>query len=195
MLIHRELCHYAEVKKAATDFTNHFRAVYKAVEDRQPLENLPQFIQMGLQEGVMQKRAAAIQQARAERRTIVKLPWDNDDEFAEVLRIGGRREKIAEAEITRMIRARADQIANWFLDLREQVWFLEYESSMRMIQLNDDLAERYEPPKADKTRPETIFWPVTDEAWLDELLDYEVLTRDTCKGAAPSLMMPRGRGR
>lgn len=196
MLIYRELCHFRRVKDIASEFVAHYRSVFSTIEARQPLESIPQFLQMALQEGVMQRRAVAIQQVRQERRLLAKQRWRDEESRNFLLKLGQKRENTVDAEITRMLRTRVDSLANWYLDLREQVWFLDYESSMRMIQLNDDQAEQYQPPEASKTRPDTLFWPINDEAWRDELLDYEVLVTDACKasplrGLRPS---PGGRG-
>jgi hypothetical protein len=180
MLIYRELCHYQKVKDIADDFQETFKPVFSQVESRLPLDTVPQFVQMALQEGIMQKRADAIREIRIERRQISKQAWAADDVRESLVKLGEKRERITDAEISRLLKVKSDTLANWFLDLREQVWFLEYEASMRMIQQNDEANEQYEPPKPNKSRPDVMFWPVTNEAWLDELLDYEVLVRDVC---------------
>lgn len=197
MLIYRELCHFKHVQQLVKEFLAEYKPIYTTIEDRKPLEKLPEFQQMALQEGLLQKRATAIQFIRMERRELEKLSWSDEALRKELLKLGEKRERLIDAEINRLMISRVDTLANWFLDLREQVWFLEYESSMRMIQLNDDQADHYVPPKADKTRPDILFWPVSGEAWLDELMDYEVLVQDQCGNpkARRPFPFPRGGGR
>lgn len=194
MLIYRELCHYKTVKSLALEFGEEFKSVFSTIESRGPLEDVLQFVQAAMQEGFMQRRSNAIQAVRTERRSIQKLKWADEDLRESLVKLGEKRERINDAEISRLLKTKADAVANWYLDLREQVWFLEYEASMRMIQQNDETPEQYEPPKANKLGPDLMFWPVNDEAWLDELLDYQVLVRDACR-AAPAPMVPKGAGR
>jgi hypothetical protein len=180
MLIYRELCLYQKVKAVAEDFHATFKPVFSQIENRLPLDTVAQFVQMILQEGVMQKRADTIREIRIERGQMRKQAWSEPSIRNNLLKFGEKRERIIDAEISRMLKVKSDTVANWFLDLREQVWFLEYEASMRMIQKSDDTTDQYEPPKASRVRPDIMFWPVTSEAWLDELLDYEVLVHDAC---------------
>lgn len=195
MLIYRELCHFKTVKAIVKEFGEFYKPLFTAIEDRKPLENNPQILQMILQEGSVQKRAVAIQAIRLERREIEAASWASDTQKEELLRLGERKEKLIDAEITRIIRTRIDTLANWFLDLREQAWFLDYESSMRMIQLNEDQEEKYEPSKADKIKTSVLFWPVNNESWLDELFDYEVLVRDQCRQGIERRLEPSSSGR
>lgn len=188
MLIYRELCHFPMVKSLAAEFASRYQKIYGAIENRQDLEALPQFVQMALQDGGLQRKANAIQQVRAERGPLKKQTWADQAFKAWLVGYAQKRERIADAEITRILRARSDSIGNWFLDLREQVWFLDYEASMRMIQLNDENNNAYEPPQPKSISPDQMFWPINDEAWLDELLDYEVLIKDACRASGPPMM-------
>jgi hypothetical protein len=193
MLIYRELCQYRRVQTLTKAFQKEFGDVYGAIEDRKIIEDVPRFMQMVLQEGMMQKRASIIQSLRAERKAIKSQGWQDDEMKTWLLDVGLRRERTLEAEIQRLVHARIDRVANWFLDLREQVWFLDYESSLKLIQMPDDDASDYEPPQKSKLRTETMFWPVSDESWMDELPDYETLVHSMCRNA-PSLMTPAGGG-
>lgn len=181
MLIYRELCHFKTVKAIVKEFQEFYKPVFTAIEDRKPLENIPQVQQMILQEGNFQRRALAVQLIRTERRTLESVSWASNEQKEELINLAAKRERLIDAEITRMMRTRIDDIANWFLDLREQALFLDYEASMHMIQLNEDQKETYEPRKADPLKSSVLFWPVTSESWLDELLDYEVLVQDQCR--------------
>jgi len=193
MLIYRELCHFRTVKQLAGYFITKFMPVYSAIEDRSSLENVPQFLQMALQEGILQRRAYAIQQVRSERQELRVASWSDEELRRALIAQGERRERIIDAEINRMLKSRIERIGNWFLDLREQVWFLDYESSMRMIQAGEDQnSEAYQPPKAKLSMPDELFWPVNSEAWFDELLDYNVLIVDSCKAGRT---MPNSGGR
>lgn len=197
MLIYRELCHFKTVKAIVKEFQEFYKPVFQAIEDRKPLENIPQIQQMILQEGNFQKRALAIQSIRTERRALEAVSWAADEFKEELIDLAAKRERLIDAEITRMMRTRIDDIANWFLDLREQALYLDYEASMRMIQLNEDQKETYVPRKADPLKSSVLFWPVTSESWLDELLDYEVLVQDQCRQGMPRRVgpgAPRRRG-
>ncbi len=180
MLIYRELCHYQRIKALAVDFQKVFSDVYRSIEGRLPLETVPSIIQAALQEGVLQKRAQVIQQLRLERRELKKQRWMDEETRNELVKWGERRERITDLEVQRLLRARVDGIANSFLDMREQVWYLEYEANLRLIQQQETLVPDYEPPQKNKTQPDNFFWPVGKEAWLDELLHYEVLVKGTC---------------
>jgi hypothetical protein len=193
MLIYRELCHFKRVKAIASEFLDRYKAVYSTIEGRRPLENVPQFLQMMLQEGVIQKRAGTIQNVRIERHTLTQKKWSDADLQKSLVAYGEKREHIVDAEINRMLAKKVDEMANWFLDLREQVWFLDYESSMRMIQLNEEVVEHYVPPVASVAKPEIIFWPLGTEAWRDELFDYETLINDACQ-ASPLLRLKTNGG-
>jgi hypothetical protein len=192
MLIYRELCHYRKVKELVADFLREYKQVYSTIEARKPIEKLAQFWQMALQEGIFQKRANSVQMIRVERTEIDGIQWGDSEIRAQVMKLGLKHERLLDAEITRMMKSRVDALANWFLDMREQVWFLEYESSMRMIQADDSQTDKYDPPKANTTKPDVMFWPVGDESWLDELLDYEVLLKDQCRSVLQKPL--RGRG-
>ena len=194
MLIYRELCHFKTVKAIVSEFLETYKPLYSAIEARKPLDSIPQILQMILQEGNFQKRAQAIQLIRVERPSVEAMSFGSEDLREELLRAGEKREKLIDAEITRLMKTRLDAVANWFLDLREQAWFLDYESSMRMIQLNEDQKEEYEPRKADPLKSTTLFWPVNDEAWLDELFDYEVLVKDACGKGVQRRILPSGGG-
>ena len=181
MLIFRELCQYEHVRTLAGDFQQTFSDVYRSIEDRLPLENVSRIMQSALQEGVLQKRATVIQSLRKERRDLLKQKWASAELRDELVTYGQRRERITDLEVQRFLRDRVDSIANMFLDLREQVWYLDYEASLRMIQNADTVAPDYEPPTKSKTQPDSFFWPAqSTEAWLDELLNYEVLVRGKC---------------
>lgn len=195
ILIYRELCHFKHVKDLAAEFMSAFKPVFSAIERRRPLENIPQFLQMLLQEGVLQRRANAIQSVRAERRVLEKQRWADDEQRQSLVEFGKKRERLIDAEITRVLRTRGDSMANAFLDLREQVWFLDYEAAMRMIQLNEDANNQYEPPKANAVKPEVMFWPANQESWKDELLDYENLVHDACKASPTLKAVPGGSGK
>lgn len=193
MLIYRELCHYSRVQDLASQFLEHYKVVFSNMEKREGLEKLPQFLQMALQEGVMQRRAGAIQEVRLERRELESQHWRDGDLQSSLRAFGQKRERIVDAEITRMLRSRIDNLANWFLDLREQVWFLQYETSLRRIQMSSGSTESPSPLRTHKSQADLLFWPVNDEAWRDELMNYEVLIDDACPSTMQGGTMQRGR--
>jgi hypothetical protein len=181
MLIYRELCHYDRVRVLAASYQKQFSDVYRAIEDRLPLQNVARIMQTALQEGVLQKRANVIQAVRKERRDLLKQTWSAGQLRDDLVRLGQRRERISDLEVQRFLRDRVDAIANSFLDLREQVWYLDYEASLRLIQNAETVQPDYEPPSKSKTQPDNFFWPAgSSEAWLDELLNYEILVRGKC---------------
>lgn len=187
ILIYRELCHYERVRALADEFQKTFADVYKAVENRLPLENVARIIQASLQEGVLQKRATVIQQLRVERREIIKQKWASEDVRNELLRYGQKRERMTELEVQRILRDKVDAIANQFLDLREQVWYLDYEASLRLIQMAESLSPDYTPPEKSRSKPNEFFWPAaSQEAWRDELLNFELLVHGKCATVNPA---------
>lgn len=182
MLIYRELCHYDRVHALADEFQKTFSDVYKAVENRLPLENIVRIMQTSLQEGALQKRATVIQQLRIERRELLRQNWTSADIRDELVKFGEKRERTTELEIQRILREKVDGIANQFLDLREQVWYLDYEASLRLIQMAESASPDYVPPEKSTGKPNDFFWPAdSKEAWRDELLDYELLVRGKCQ--------------
>ena len=182
MLIYRELCLYDRVHSVGLEFHRSFADVFKAIEDRLPLENITRVVQTALQEGVLQKRATVVQYLRIERHEIEKQEWKDLATRDALIKSGQRRERITDLEVQRTIRAKVDDIANSYLDMREQVWYLEYEANLRLIQAADTQQADYVPPERENLRTETFFWPVKGtEAWLDELLNYEILVRGICQ--------------
>lgn len=182
MLIYRELCHYKQVQALAGKYTQAFSALTKPIMARQRLDSISALEQMALQEGVMQKRARIIQDLREERlRLMASKDWRAKDLQTWISDQGLRREQIVNAEIRRMLKERLDPIANRFLDFTDQVRFLKYEASLKLLQIKESQTTDYTPPEKDRVKTDTLFWPINEESWLDEIPDYEVLVQSLCR--------------
>ena len=97
------------------------------------------------------------------------------------------RQNLTEAEIARLLPRELEKVASQLIDMREQVSFLEYEASIRPLTTMPQEEADYLPEVASKTRFEKLYWPVVNEAWWDELDNYEVLIRARCAQPLPVL--------
>jgi hypothetical protein len=188
MLIYRELCQYRSLRESVKDFQQTYKPVYTAIEKRKPLEKVPILNQMLLQEGAMQKRATVISEYRSEAAILKSQTWADPSIKSFLMDRGLRRQRTVDQSLQKSLRAQSDRVANWFLDLREQAYFLDYDSSMRLAQMRDTQDPNYIPPEKDEIKVETLFWPVTTEAWIDELADYEVLIHSSCRNTPPGVV-------
>ncbi len=185
MLIYRDLCQYQLLRDASTEFQKKFQPIYSAILARKPFEKIPSIDQMVLQEGTNQKRATLVQAYRRESKAITDLKFGDLKLKRVTLLSSTKRQKRIDQILKKRIHSEIDTFANWFLDLREQVWFLDYDASIRLAQLRAGQDSDYLPPEKDSIKVSTVFWPVSQEAWIDELPDYEVLIQSSCRNPSP----------
>lgn len=188
MVIERDLCRYDLIKQSSAAFRERYKKTFKQIESRLPLDADPSLKQMALQGRFLQKRATLIHRYRLERKAI----YDEDIKIAPGLRAMLlknllMREKKTESEIARLLPKELEKAASWLIDMREQVSFLEYEASIRPLTTMPQEEADYLPEVASKTRFEKLYWPVVNEAWWDELDNYEVLIRARCAQPLPVL--------
>ncbi len=186
MVIERDLCRYDLVKQSTAFFREKFKKTYKQIESRLPLEADDRLKQMALQSRFLQKRATLVHRVRLEIRALsdedIKVspglePW--------LLKQLAIRERKLQAEIDRILGKEIEKVANQFVDLRDQVTFLEYEASIRPLTAAPSDIIDYLPTGASWTKFEKLYWPVTSEAWWDELDSYEVMLRGRCQTPLP----------
>ncbi len=188
MVIERDLCRYDLIKISAAGFRERYKKPFKQIESRLRLEDDAMLKQMALQSRFLQKRATLIHRYRTERKAI----YDEDIKIAPglrdlILKTLLLRERKIEAEIARGLPKELERVASQLIDLRDQVSFLEYEASIRPLTTMPIDEADYLPEAASKTRFEKLYWPVVNEAWWDELDNYEVLIRARCAQPLPIL--------
>jgi hypothetical protein len=181
MVIDRDLCRYDLIKTEAASFRERYKKPFRQIEGRLNLEDDPQLKQMALQGRFLQRRATLIHRYRTERKTI----YDEDLKIAPglrdfLLKSLLMRERKTESEIARTLPKELDRAASELIEWRDQVSFLEYEASIRPLTSSPTDDVDYRPEAASKTRFEKLYWPVVNEAWWDELDNYEVLIRARC---------------
>lgn len=188
MVIERDLCRYDLIKVSAAGFRERYKRPFKQIESRMPLEADPQLKQMALQGRFLQKRATLIHRYRSERRLLeeedLKISPGLRDFILKQLPIHERK---TEAEIARALPREIERVATQLIEFRDQVSFLEYEASIRPLTALPMEEADYRPEAASKTRFEKLYWPVVNEAWWDELDNYEVLIRARCAEPLPAL--------
>ncbi|GEM_PF-5485779 len=189
MVLQRDLCRYDLVKESAQEFRREYGAVFKHIESRRPLDLNADLKQMALQARLLQKRAMLIHRYRVERRDLqdgqVKSIEFADKLVEKMYYESLERERRLEGDLALQIPLEAERVANRLLEFRNQVTFLEYEASIRPLRTDLSFGADYMPPVKSKTRFERLFWPITSEAWWDELEDYQVLLRGRCAEPLP----------
>jgi hypothetical protein len=189
MVIQRDLCRYDLVKESAQDFRREYGAVFQHIESRRPLDLNADLKQLALQARLLQKRAMLIHRYRVERRDLQdsrKFAFKFADQILEKMFYESlERERRLEGDLSLQIPVEAERVANRLLDFRNQVTYLEYEASIRPLRTDLTFGADYMPPVKSKTRFERLFWPITSEAWWDELEDYQVLLRGRCAEPLP----------
>ncbi|MBL7686439.1 MAG: hypothetical protein JNJ49_00280 [Bdellovibrionaceae bacterium] len=187
MVIERDLCRYDLVKQSTTAFRDKYKKTYKQIESRLPLESDDRLKQMALQSRSLQKRATLVHRLRVELRALT----DEDIRVSPGLGVWLRRqlatrERQLQSEVDRLLGKELERVANQFVDLRDQVTFLEYESSIRPLTAAPSDTIDYLPTGASRTKFEKLHWPVTNESWWDELDSYEVMLRGRCQTPLPN---------
>lgn len=187
MVIERDLCRYDLVKQSIAAFRERYKKTYRQIDSRRPLEADDRLKQMALQTRFLQKRATLIHRLRGELRILADEEIHVSPKLALWLR--GQlmlRERQLENEINRQLGKELERIANQFVDLRDQVTFLEYEASIRPLTMVPSDSSDYFPLATSAAKFEKLHWPVTNESWWDELDSYEVMLRGRCQSPLPT---------
>ncbi len=187
MIIYRELCHYESVQQTATLFSFRFGNSLEQIRRRRPLRLDRTLFNMATMSQDLQPRANLIHQIRQEEGSLRESPWASHLASQMVLSTYHQRDQFLQESLSEEVESRARQVALQLLDANEQILFIEYISSIESFRANQrqPASRAYSLQAIPRTRFESIFWPVHNEFWWDELSDYTALISNRCEELSP----------
>ncbi len=188
MIIYKELCYYEKVSEVAREFYSVFGDSLKAIKKRKDLKNDLRITHVALTNMRLQDLANLVNQLQNELTTIRDLGLRSDFKYFRNIE-QHYRDKIKEIQQRLYFKMESlfPQITENFLDSEEQIKFLDYTAKLDALRITRPGEDRnYKSEKMSYVKFNTIFWPVEDEYWIDELDDYRVLIKSQCGDSLPS---------
>lgn len=193
MIAYRDLCHYPKVLSLSEEFQRKYQSTFDMIKAGKPLtENLVLMWQV-LQKPYFRDQAIVLEALNKESKRLSELGVSAKNTAFQYVTSATRDKELQfkkriERNIQKDLRKQADE----FLISWDQVKLAEYISKLDKYRIKPTYeARRYEATRADNYTFDTLFWPVADEYWTEELKNYRVLLSDQC--GAPTSSVPGGK--
>lgn len=194
MIIYKQLCYYDKVNEVAREYYNFFGSALRDIKKRRDLKSNPTLAHMALANMRVQEQANFINQLRDELQTVKDIDLAGySDYFKSIESDYINKEKEVSQRLYFLIDQQMPLIAEEVLDSEEQVKFLDFTAkldALRIIRRGED--RDYKTETISFINFNSIYWPVENEFWLDEIDDYRVLLRSQCDLSLPSASEDEG---
>ncbi len=181
MLIYKQLCHYNAVKNEVKKFHKNFDSAIRDIKLRRPLDENPLIASHSLLPYKEQERANFIHLLRTEQGILKTFDWQEYPFYINLVKDYKNKEKQIIRELQEKIENNAKNSAKHFLEIKEEIEFLNYSTNLDQLRIIKKGENRsYKSERISPITFDRIFWPIKTEYWKDEFPDYKVLINSRC---------------
>lgn len=188
MIMYKQLCYFEDVSTSAADFAKKFKPSIELIKKRKDLKNDPILSAMAMLDLKLQYVANLITQLRTEYDEIREYNVDLYPDFKNIMTAYALKDKELQQRLYQQIDDKIPEVADNVLDSEEQIKFLDYTARLDALRVVPKGEERnYKSEKVSFVKFDKIYWPVTEEFWMDEIDDLKILIDSKCDGSLPSM--------
>lgn len=186
MIIYKQLCYFEKVSRVAKEYYAVFGKSVKNIKKRKDLSKDKIVSQMALTNMRLQDQANFINQLRDEALLAKELGVNKFKYLKTIADKYSHKDQEVQKRLYQLMDNVYPQVSEEILDAEEQVKFLDYTAKLDALRIVKKGEERnYQSEKISYVKFDKVFWPVEEEYWSDELVDYKVLIKSQCDQALP----------
>jgi len=182
LLIYRDLCHYESATDTSKVFNIRFKSIHEHLKSRKPLNEQVDLMRMVLLQPRLLSLANLVNEITQEKQKIIieQSLGSTTGKLLNTLSVTYSNE--LRGRINRRIVTDLEKKAEHVLEVSEQMKILDYIVNLDKFRLQQTFENRsYKTEFVERFAIDKLYWPITDEAWWDELPKYRVLLEDRCK--------------
>ncbi len=181
MFIYRDLCHYPSVKEKLREFEQIYQSLIAQIKNKKNVEKNDLILANILIHSPYKDKADFINNLRKEGQELKKqfsgkLMGLLRSTYEESL----LHEKQMKMSLQRSLPDLIDLESNRLLTNYDNLLLLDYISDLDELRINQRDKRSYESAKVTTLGFDSLFWPVNEEYWWEELKNYKVLIDDRC---------------
>ncbi len=184
LLIYRDLCYYDSATETSKVFSHRFKGILDHLKSRKALKDQVDLMRMSLLHPRMQNLANLVNDISQEKNKI-QIEQSLGPNIIKVLNsLSNTSEKEIKGRVYRRLSNDLEKKAEHVLDVSEQMKILDYIVNLDKFRLQQTFENRsYKTEYVERFAIDKLYWPITNEAWWDELPKYRVLLSDQCNRA------------